>query len=180
MWLKKKWDPYCSSIREKDFEIKVAMKLHTVWGHESENLVGFNFWPLFVTKNGILRFSAFGLIKWPWIKSSKWNYPQFRGCGSKNYIGLNFSPLFVTRNGILLFSAFGWTKWPWLKIANETIHNIGVTVQKILLDWIFYPFFRNQTLYILFFSFWLYKTVMRQKEQLKPPTIWLPRIEKFV
>ena len=140
MWLKKKWDPYCSSIREKDFETKVAKKLHTVWGHESENLVGFNFWPLFVTKNGILRFWTFGLIKSPWIKNSKWNYPQFRGCRSKNYIGLNFSPLFVTRNDILLCSAFGWTKWPWLKIANETTHNIGVTVQKILLDWIFYPF----------------------------------------
>jgi hypothetical protein len=140
MWWKKKWDPYCSSIREKDFETKVAMKLHTVWGHESENLVGFNFRPLFVTKNGILRFWTFGLIKSPWIKNSKWNYPQFRGCRSKNYIGLNFSPLFVTRNGILLFSAFGWTKWPWLKIANETTHNLGVADQKILSDWTFDSF----------------------------------------
>ena len=115
MWLKKKWDIYSSSVRKKDFETKVEMKLHTVWGHESENLVKFNFLPLFVTKNGILRFSAFGLIKWSWIKSSKWNYPQFRGCGSNHFIGLNFLPLFVTRNGILRFSAFGWTKWSWLK-----------------------------------------------------------------
>ena len=47
-----------------------------VGGRGSENLVGLNFWPLFVTKNGILRFSAFGLIKWSWIKNSKWNYPH--------------------------------------------------------------------------------------------------------
>ena len=90
MWLKKKWDPYSSSVRKKDFETKVEMKLHTVWGHESENLVGFNFLPLFVTKNGILRFSAFGLIKWSWIKSSKWNYPQVEGRGSDNLVKLNF------------------------------------------------------------------------------------------
>ena len=63
-----------------------------VGGRGSENLVGLNFWPLFVTKNGILCFSAFGLIKWWWIKSSKWNYPQVGGRGSKNLVGLNFDP----------------------------------------------------------------------------------------
>ena len=86
-----------------------------VGGRGSENLVGLNFWPLFVTKNGILRFSAFGLIKWSWIKNSKWNYPQFRGCGSENFIGLNFWPLFVTQNGIWCFSAFSLIKWSWIK-----------------------------------------------------------------
>ena len=32
-------------------------------GRDSENLVGLNSWPLFVTKNHISRFSAFGSIK---------------------------------------------------------------------------------------------------------------------
>ena len=78
-----------------------------VGGRGSENLVRLNFWPLFVTKNGILRFSAFGLIKWSLIKNSKWNYPQFRGCGSEHFIRFNFWPLFVTKNGILwLFNRF--------------------------------------------------------------------------
>ena len=75
----------------------------------------FCFWPLFVTKNGILRFSAFGLIKWSLIKNSKWNYPQFWGCGSENFIRLNFQLLFVTKNGILHFPAFGLIKWSWIK-----------------------------------------------------------------
>ena len=87
-----------------------------VGGRGSENLVGLNFWPLFVTKNGILRFSAFGLIKWSWIKNSKWNYPQFRGCGSENFIRLNFWLLFVTKNCILyFFSTFRMIKWSWVK-----------------------------------------------------------------
>ena len=119
------------------------MKLHTIWGDKSENYVGFNFWPLFVTKNGILRFSAFGLIKWSWIKNSKWNYPKFRGCGSENFIRLNFWPLFVTRNCILRFSAFGWTKWSWLKNSkiNETDHNIGVHDSENLVGLNYWPLF---------------------------------------
>ena len=35
--------------------------------HKKKN-VGYEFWSLFVTKNGILRFSFFGLKKWSWIK----------------------------------------------------------------------------------------------------------------
>ena len=157
MWLKKKWDPYSSSVRKKDFETKVEMKLHTVWGHESENPVKIKILPIFVTKNGILRFSAFGLIKWSWIKSSKWNYPQFRGCGSNHFIGLNFKPLFVTRNGILRFSAFGWTKWSWLKNSkiNETTHNIGVHDSENLVGLNYGPLFVKQILYFVFFNFWL-------------------------
>ena len=88
-------------------------------------ILGSNFWPLFVTKNGILRFSAFGWIKWSWIKNSKWNYPQFRGCGSENFIGLNFWPLFVTRNGILRFSAFGLIKWSWIKNSKWNYPQFG-------------------------------------------------------
>ena len=84
--------------------------------HESENLVGLNFLPLFVTKHCIFCFSAFGLIKWPWIKNSKWNYPQFRGCGSENFIRLNFWLLFVTKKlYIVFFSTFRMIKWSWVK-----------------------------------------------------------------
>ena len=106
-------------------------------------ILGSNFWPLFVTNNGILRFSAFGLIKWSWIKNSKWNYPQFRGCGSENFIVLNFWPLFVTKNGILRFSAFGWTKWSWLKNSkiNETTHNIWVHDSENLVGLNYWPLF---------------------------------------
>ena len=70
MWLKKKWDPYNSSIRKKYFETKVEMKLHKVWGHESENLIGLNFLPLFVPNHCIFCFSAFGSIKRPWVKKT--------------------------------------------------------------------------------------------------------------
>ena len=84
-------------------------------GRGSENFLRLNFLSLFVTKNGILRFSAFGFIKWSWIKNSKWNYPQFRGCGSENFIRLNYLPLFVTQNGILRFPAFVLIKWSWIK-----------------------------------------------------------------
>ena len=76
------------------------------WGRGSENSIRFEFWPLFVTKNGILRFSAFGLIKWSWVKNSKWNHPQFGGRGSQKHIGYEFWLLFVTENGIFRFSVF--------------------------------------------------------------------------
>ena len=124
-----------------------------VGGRGSENLVGLNFWPLFVTKNGILRFSAFGLIKWSWIKSSKWNYPQFRGCGSNHFIGLNFLPLFVTRNGILRFSAFGWTKWSWLKNSKWNHPKYRDHDSEILVELNFLPLFVTKHCIFCFSAF---------------------------
>ena len=130
-------------LLKNDSETKVAWNYIQFEVKSQKIILSSNFWPLFVTNNGILRFSAFGLIKWSWIKNSKWNYPQFRGCGSENFIVLNVWPLFVTKNGILRFSAFGWTKWSWLKNSkiNGTTHNIWVHDSENLVGLNYWPLF---------------------------------------
>ena len=78
----------------------------TIRGSRIRNTCRIEFLTSFVTKNGILRFSASGLIKWSWVKNSKWNHPQFGGSGSENLVRLDFRLLFVTKNGILRFFSF--------------------------------------------------------------------------
>ena len=89
-----------SLFNEKVFWIKEETYAHS-GNCSSEKFIIFNFWFLFVTKNGILRFSSFGVTKWQWIKNSKWNHPKLGDCGFKKQIGYNFWPLFVTKNCIL-------------------------------------------------------------------------------
>ena len=66
----------------------------------------YDFRPLFVTKNVNLRFSGFGLIKWSWIQSSKWNHPQFGGRASQTYIGYDFWPFLLPKIVFFVFSFF--------------------------------------------------------------------------
>ena len=89
-----------SLFNEKIFWIKEESYAHSR-NCSSEKFIIFNFWFLFVTKNGILRFSSFGVTKWQWIKNSKWNHPKLGDYGSKKQIGYGFWPLFVTKNCIL-------------------------------------------------------------------------------
>ena len=62
-----------------------------------------NFLPLFVTKNGILQFSAFGLTKWSYVKISKRNHSKYIGCGSENLDRLNFYPFFNQKVHFMFF-----------------------------------------------------------------------------
>ena len=72
--------PFCNQKRYFAFFSfwldKMAMTKNSKWnhpqylGHGSENLVGLNFLPLFVTKHCIFCFSAFGSIKRPWVKKT--------------------------------------------------------------------------------------------------------------
>ena len=94
-----------SLFNEKVFWIKEESYAHS-GNFSSEKFIIFNFWFLFVTKNGILLFSSFGVTKWQWIKNSKWNHPKLGDCGLKKQIGYGFWPLFVTKNCILRFSIF--------------------------------------------------------------------------
>ena len=96
------WYPF---LMRKFFWIKEESYAHS-GNCSSEKFIIFNFWFLFVTKNGILRFSSFGVTKWQWIKNSKWNHPKLGDCGFKKQIGYGFWPLFVTKNCILRFSIF--------------------------------------------------------------------------
>ena len=119
MWLKKKWDPYCSSIREKDFETKIAMKLHTIWYDESENYVGFNFWPLFVTKNGILCFLAIWIIYKGRAKLTNETTHNL-GLMDQTIVPGYFLTYFCNQKRYFAFSTHGFTKESWfLKVQMK-------------------------------------------------------------
>ena len=61
---------------------KINGTTHNIWVHDSENLVGLNYWPLFVTTYCILCLSAFDSIKRSWVQKSNWNHLQF---GDRGY-----------------------------------------------------------------------------------------------
>ena len=101
------------------------MKLPTISMLRSKNFIGLKFWPLFVTRNGILHSSAFVWTKWWWLKNYKWHHAQYRGHSSEYFVGMNFWPPFVTKHYIFCFSAFGSIKRSWVQKSNWNYPQFG-------------------------------------------------------
>ena len=68
---------------------KYQMKPLTILGSRIKKNIGYDFLPLFVTKNGILRFSAFGLINGPESNKANETSHNMRVADQKD-VGYNF------------------------------------------------------------------------------------------
>ena len=83
---------------------KINETTHNIGVYDSENLVGLNYWPLFVAKYCILCFSAFGSIKRSWVKKSNWNHLQFGDRGYRKLCNLIFESSLWSKTIFQVFS----------------------------------------------------------------------------
>ena len=74
---------------KNDFETKEADETTSILGSWIRNSCRVHFLPLFVTKNGILRFSAFGLINGPESNKANETSHNMRVADQKD-VGYNF------------------------------------------------------------------------------------------
>ena len=137
---------------------KMVMNQNSKWncpqfrGSGSEDFIKLNFWPLFVTRNGIGGFSAFGWTKWSWLKNSKINETTHNIWvhDSENLVGLNYWPLFVTTYCILCLSAFDSIKRSWVQKSNWNHLQFGDRGYRKLCNWIFQSSLWSKTIFQAF------------------------------